>query len=48
MNWNPLVYRQESTTALRPPPGVYRLSIIYLDCNKTEWRAVYTNEFSIQ
>jgi hypothetical protein len=48
MNWNPLVYRQGSATAFRPWPGVYRLSILYEDCNKTEWQAVYTNEFSIQ
>ena len=48
MNWNPLLYRPGSATAFRSPPGVYRLSILYEDCNKTEWQVVYTNEFSIQ
>lgn len=47
MNWNPTVYRQGSADALRPPTGVYRLSILYQDCNRTEWQTVYTNEFSI-
>ena len=48
MNWNPMVYRKGSTDALRPLPGVYRLSILYQDCSRTEWQTVYTNEFSIQ
>ena len=34
--------------AVQLNPGRYRLSVIYMSCEMTEWISIYTNEFTIK
>jgi len=47
MIWTPLLFINGTSKTMQPEPGLYRLSILYEDCKKTEWRTIYTNQFTI-
>lgn len=47
LEWNALVFIDGTTTSVLLDPGVYRLAISYEDYQKSKWRSVSTNPFTI-
>jgi len=45
--WEPLIYPSGTLEALPAATGLYRLSILYEDYEKTAWKSTYTGEFRI-
>jgi len=47
MVWSPLIFMNGTSETIQPAPGLYRLSVRYEDYQKTEWKSVYTSQFTI-
>lgn len=48
LEWEPLIFVNGTSETIQAGPGQYRLSILYEDYQKTEWRSIYSNEFTIK
>lgn len=46
--WKPWLYKESSDELIQAGPGRYRLLLLYEDYLKTEWKSVYSNEFTIK
>lgn len=46
--WKPLVYLSGTTKVLSVSPGTYRLSFLWQDRERKEWRIAYSNNFHIE
>jgi hypothetical protein len=45
--WRPLIYLGGTSKTVRATPAAYRLSVLYQDRDRKEWRSAYSNIFVI-
>lgn len=46
--WKPLIYVDGTEKTAPLEPGEYRLEILFEDAKMTEWKSVFTNEFTVK